>query len=307
MAKTFKASRRAKRPLDLVGLKEGKYATIADMTIPVLGFPVTPEGVHAKFQQVTNDLLKTCPTGAPVSVVVEWQSEIRFRSIVMTLPQGALMTDAENDECFPANSRIENSAFAEAEDIAKAARQISKAAIDVGNEIATDAERRIIPLHEVTQTMADSPDEAVSRYAYGRARGQGTEIRYPDSERTIGGAKVIPATTHSQETFALLQCNLREIKPGVFSMSSLVPHEGWRLLQGHTLGIAQVKGEADSPILRSLLVAANAGIPVDMTVCISEKVATGERWCTPISIQNAHEVFAQGHEWLTFLEDSLAM
>lgn len=307
MTSAYKVRKRAKRPLDLAGLKEGKIATVVDMMIPVPGFPVTTEGLQARIRQCTKDLLKACPDSAPVTVVVDWQSEIRLRCIVMALPQGALMADGENDPFFSANNRIENSALAEAEDIAKAARQISKAAIDVGNEIANEAERRIIPLHEIAQTMANSPDETVSRYIYGRARGSEAEMRYPDGERTIGGAKDIPATTYSEETFALLQCNLREIKPGILTMNSLVPHEGWRLLQGHTPGIGLIKGEADSPILRSLLLAANAGIPVDITVCVSEKVATGERWCTPLSIQNAHDVFAQGHEWLTFLEESLAM
>uniref|UniRef100_Q47GA7 Uncharacterized protein n=1 Tax=Dechloromonas aromatica (strain RCB) TaxID=159087 RepID=Q47GA7_DECAR len=307
MAKRFKTRNRAKRPLDLAGIREGKFAVVGGMTMAASEFSSTSEAFQARFRQVTNDLRKTGPAGAAVSVVVDWPCEIRFRSIVTALPQGALVADGENDACFSPDSGIENSALAEAEEIAKAARQISQAAIDVGNGIASDAERRIIPLNEVTQIMASSPDEAVSRYTYGRARGQETEIHYPDGERIIGGDKPIPATAHSKETFALLQCNLREIKPGVLAMTSSVPHEGWRQLQGHTPGIELIKGEPDSTVLRSLLMAANARIPVDMTVCISEKVATGDRWCTPISIQNSREVFEQVHEWLTYLEENLSM
>lgn len=306
MSKHYKSRKRAKRPLDLVGLKEGRYATIADMSIPASGHPVSPEVLYAKFLQAAKDLRNACPSRAPVNLVVDWQSEIRFRAAVMALPQGALAING--DECLLSsdNSRkLDDSALAEAEEIATSARRASQEAIDIGNAMATEAEKRCISRDDVIKTMLGSPDESVSRVTYGRARGAEAHIHYPDGNRTIGGNKVIPATTHSDETFELLQCSLRQIKPNTFCIDASVPHEGWRRLHAYTPGIELLKGETDSPVLKILLVAANAGIRVDITVCVSEKVATGERWCTPISIQNKHEVFVRGREWLEFLEESL--
>jgi len=66
MSKHYKSRKRAKRPLDLVGLKEGRYATIADMSIPASGHPVSPEVLYAKFLQAAKDLRNACPSRAPV-------------------------------------------------------------------------------------------------------------------------------------------------------------------------------------------------------------------------------------------------
>lgn len=306
MSRKSKPRSRAKRPLDLNGMKAGRYATVAEMSIPASGHPVTPEALHAKLQLAATDLRNASPDRAPVSLVVDWQSDIRFQAVVMALPQGALSTAVEEAPTSSTVHRdLEESALAEAEEIAAATRQTSKAAIDIGNAMAAEGERWPIPMNELVQTMARSPDESVSRATYGRARGPEAHIHYPDGERTIGGAKIIPTTTHSAESFDLQQCSLKVIKPGVLELACLVPHEDWRRLQSHTAGINVVKGEADSAIHNSLLVAAKAGIHVDMTVCVSEKITTGERWCTPIAIKNKQDVFIQGHEWLSFLEESL--
>lgn len=307
MSKKSKSPKRLKRPLDLAGLKTGHFATIADMSIPASGHPVVPEVFIAKFRQMVTDLKKSCPRNVPFNVIVDWQSDIRLRSVVMALPQGALVPNGEVISTALMDHRtLESTALAESEEIAAAARGVSRSAIDVGNMMAAEGEWRPIRLAEVSQTMAGSRDEYVSRSTYGRARGPEAHIHYPDGDhRTVGGAKSIPAIAHSEEVFELQRCNLRITKQGALELTTLEPNEDWNRLHVHTPGIDLVQGEADSPIHNCLLVAAKAGVLVDMTVCVTEKIATGERWCTPISIQNKDDVFVQGHEWLTFLQESL--
>lgn len=305
MPKTYKPLKRTKIPLDPAGLSEGRYATICEMTIPPSGHAVTPEIVHAKVRQIVNDLLNACPDRVPVDIIIDWQSDIRVRATVMALTQGALqISNGENGPI--SHQKLEDSAVAEAEDIATEARKISQPAIDIGNMMATEAEKRSIYLDEVNQTMARSPDEFVSRSTYARARGIETDIHFPDGKlRTLGGNKVIPATTHSRETFELKQCNLKIIKSDSLEISDVSPNTSWRQLQSSYPGLTLVKGEADSAIHNCLLIAAKAGIRVDMTVAITEKIATGGRWCSAISIQNKNELFDQSREWLEFLQDSL--
>lgn len=305
MPKTYKPLKRRKLPLDLAGLSEGRYATICEMAIPPSGHAITLEILHAKVQQIAKDLLNACPDRVPVDIIIDWQSDIRFRATVMALPQGALqLTNGENGPVSHQN--LEDSALSEAEDIAAAARQMSQPAIDIGNVMATEAEKRSIYLDEVDQTMARSTDEFVSRSTYARARSTEAKIHFSDGKlRTIGGNKVIPATTHSRETFELKQCNLKIIKSDSLELSSVLANTDWRQLQSSYPGLTLVKGEADSPIHNSLLIAAKAGIRVDMTVAITEKIATGGRWCSAISIQNKDELFDQSREWLEFLQESL--
>ena len=303
-----KKSKAPKRPLDLAGLRAGHFATIADMSLPASGIPVVPEVFITKFRQAVADLKNTCPRNAPFNVIVDWPSDIRLRSVVMALPQGALVPDDEVASPTCADHRkLETTALAEAEEIAATARGVSRAAIDIGNEVATEGERRQIPLDEVGQTMAASPDECVSRKTYGRARGPEAHIHYPDGNyRTVGGAKPIPAITHSDEIFHLQGCSLKPTKRGELELIALGPHEDWHRLQAYAPGVNLVKGEGDSPIQNSLIVAAKAGIRVDLTVCVTEKIATRERWCTPVAIQNKDEVFLQVREWLAFLQESLS-
>jgi len=65
---------------------------------------------------------------------------------------------------------------------------------------------------------------------------------------------------------------LREIKPGKFHLVSDAPNDDWRRLQAHTPSTDIVKGELETPLVQSLQFTATAGIPVDMAVCITERM-----------------------------------
>jgi hypothetical protein len=238
--------------------------------------------------------------------MVEYKGSIRISAVVPLTNQGALVEQSTDVTSPLANQTLEASAKAEAEQIAAVASKISQAAIDVGNQMASTAERRIFSQEQTVETLAGSPDEGVSRKTYTRARGPEQRIQYANGDRTIGGSRSIPTATLSTETFELKQCYLEIAKKGEFTFEPSDPrNDGWRRLQAHTPGICTLRGQADSPIMLNLRCAALAGTPVHMKVCVAEKVATKFRWVEPVEIFNTREILAQARDWLNYLEEIL--
>ncbi len=306
MTKKSRRRNRNKRPLDLLGLKNGRYAKIDHAEVESKGYPQTGEMFLREISQKLKVVENCCPDNAPCTVIVEFDSPIRIHAVVLASPQGSLLTDTPDG--IPSaqdQSKLEETSLAEAEQIAAEAAKKIKGAIDVGVKMAEAAEQRTVPLDEAVETMAASPDERISRYAYGRTRGPKVDIKFNDSRRAVGGGKDIPSTCRSTETFEITNCHLREIKPGQFLLESKSSNDDWLRLRAHTPGIEIVKGMLETPLIQSLQFTATAGIPVDMAVCVTEKISTEERWVEPISLKNKDEVFKQGRDWLNNLEESL--
>lgn len=297
---------RKKRTLDANDLRTGNYAVIASTQWDSDGLPSLVLPFRNEIARQLRDLKIICPSKAPYVLMVEYKGSIRISAVVPLTNQGALVERSTDVTSPPANQTLEASAKAEAEQIATVASKISQVAIDVGNQMASKAERRILPQEQTVETLAASPDERVSRKTYTRARGPEQRIQYANGDRTIGGSRTIPTSTLSTETFGLQRCFLEITKKGAFTLEPSDPgDDGWRRLQAHTPGIYTVKGQADSPIMQSLRCAALAGTPVDMKVCVAEKVATKFRWVEPIEIINKREIFAQARDWLNYLEETL--
>ena len=294
------------RALDLNGLDSGKFASIAETTLANNGDRCTERVFLSRFDQSVRDLRRICPNDIPINYIVEWPSYIRIRAVLMTSMQGAL--ELKNSEGSPSNipMAIEASAMNETEEKAAVATRISTAAVDTGNRIATQAEIRPLSLEDINNEMQSSQNENIARYVYGRSSSSPTKIYYPNGEnRTIGGNKSVPTLSHSDKTFNLTRCNFKIIGAGSLELISSSQDDQWIKLKNSLKGPYLLKSEADSAIQNCLIIAAKAGILVDMTVCITQKIALRQQWLTPLVITNIDEVFTLSFEWLSFLKDNL--
>ena len=292
-----------KRHLDLLNLKNRNYAVISSTKIESSGQPMTLAAFLNSLRQCANDLKNSCPENVPVSFIVDWPMPIKISAVVPASQQGSLL--AKEGEEGPSVQSVEESSLAEAEAIAAAAREISMAAIDCGNELAKTAEAHRISTADADAILAESPNEKIARKTYARARGSEKQIDFVEGMRQVGGNRNIPVALQGAEIFKIEKCHLQELSPTNFKLGKNGNDETWRKLQRQLEGNTILRGQDDSPINTSLRYAEISRTPADLSVCIAEKVATKQRWLEPVKVSNPQEIFDRSREHLNHLEETI--
>lgn len=319
-----------KRKFDLKCLQSNRYGVVSSTDSNFPGHPVTLSYAIQQLTQAGADLKRVCPQTAYGEVIIELPPRCKLKFAIPAMDQGAL--DVEGELGFSANKNtdgdqeqasmvtneggsmslgrpsrsIEETALLEARRIAETASKISMAAVDVGNQLVDRAEKHSLALEDAIEKLTESPDEKVSRNSYGRAGGQEKTIRYSAfGERTIGGNHTVAADLLSTDTFSLAGCELmRGKRTGSYRLEGRSNDPEWNRLCQHGLDKIDLFDLTETPLMELLVYALTSNHPVDIDVCLAEKVSKKQRRLAPLKIRNRCEIIARTRDRLELLEES---
>lgn len=305
-------------------IRSGHYAVICTALAAAPGHPVSFRYFVEQLQKVWRDLTKHNSGSAGAVVVVEEMPSITLKLVVPRKRQGALMERIEEhcvagvgDSADPSavaplvgqmgrnTLTLEESAMAEAEEIARAAARASKGSIDAANTIVAKAERESLSAEAANPAFAASPEERVTRNVYCRARGAEQVLSFLGDERLLGGGHAISNQLYSQATFALTQCKvaISGKNNSRYLQGSAEDLEWQRLIEWSSFVVDELEGDeaSDETFLLRLAEATNQLVDVD--VCIKEKVSTKGRRLVPLHVRNRSAIIAALKERLELIDE----
>lgn len=305
-------------------IKSGYYAVICTATAAAAGHPVSFGYVVDLLQKVWRDLKKHNSASAGAVVVVEDMPSIALKLVVPRKSQGALMVRSEEhcvagggDSAGPSavaplvgqvgrnTLTLEESAMAEAEEIARAAARVSKGGIDVARSIVEKAERESLSAEAAIPAFAASPEETISRNAYCRARGAEQILNFLGDERLLGGGHAVSNQLYSEATFALTQCKvaISGKNNGRYLLGSAEDPEWQRLIEWSNFVVDELEGDEASDEMFLLRLAEATHQLVDVDVCIKEKVSTKGRRLVPLHVRNRSVIMTAIKERLEVIDE----
>jgi len=305
-------------------IKSGYYAVICTALAIAPDHPVSFEYFVDLLEKVWRDLKKHNSASAGAVIVVEDMPSIHLKLVVPRKTQGALMARIEEhtvagvgDSAVPSavaplvgqvgrnTLTLEQSAMAEAEEIARAAARVSKCAIDATNKIVEKAERESLSAEAAIPVFAASPDETITRNAYCRARGAEQVISYLGDERLLGGGHAISNQLYSQATFALTQCRvaISGKNNGRYLQGSAGDTEWQRLIEWSSFVVNELEGDEASDEMFLLRLAEATNQLVDVDVCIKEKVSTKGRRLVPLHVRNRSAIMTAVKERFEVIDE----
>jgi hypothetical protein len=317
-----------KRHLDLNGLKTGQFGVVATINVEGAGHPVKFSTAIQALQQAHADLKRARPNFTHADVVIDFPSSVPLKLVVPATPQGAFPLEPRDKENFDYSHhgapvpeiqpnmpdrvgasvnirQLENSALAEAEQLAAAAAKISMGALDVGNDVAARLEKHGLMMEHISEELSNSPDEGVSRKICARARGPEQHVQYPAGERSIGGGRTISTESRSRNAYKLTKCSVTPADRGRMLVLESSPHDTeWQRLQEDFRGINLLGGTEGSSLMQILRYAALACVSVNLEVCVSERIESKRRRLEAVRIFNTKEIISLAHERLNFLEET---
>ena len=309
-------------------LRSGRYAPISSTTIEGTTHPVTLNGFVRSIEAVHTVLEGITRRTRNAIFMVEASSSLTVTVVVPSGHQGSLFggeetPQTEHDQLVFDGSpespaapgtgprdaskkvdRIEQSAQAEAELLALEGRRISIAAIDVGNNLAIRAESEPLRIEDLPAVLSGSPSEKISRAAYSLARDTERRIRFLADNRVIGGRKQIPADLLSERIFALRGCHILASADGRrFRLRGQSDDPEWiDLIRSYPDALRLQTIDSDTA-METLRLAEATNLPIDLDVCVAERVKTGKRSITPIRVCNLAAFIAALRERLNQLEE----
>ncbi|MCX7176060.1 MAG: hypothetical protein NT159_19475 [Proteobacteria bacterium] len=329
-------SNRKKRYLDQKCLTEGRYGVIMSTGVEGSGHPIMFETAIQKLRKAKGDLESSNPNLVHGEVVIDLPLNLPLILIVPATPQGDLISTAEKgasehrtadnvrhmddsgtgvggpeDRLGKATggpSTIEDTALAEAEHLAAMAAKISMAAIDVGDNMVSRAEKHGLSLEEATEELSRSPDATVSRKSYVRSTGPTQTIDYPiGGERVLGGGHKVSGDLISGENFKLRGCEVAiRGNDGSFHLMGRDDDPEWTRLKETGAAWAAVDGEEDNVAMGLLWFAFASALKVDVDVFLSEKAGTKRRRLVPVNVHNRLAIIAGARDKLLLLEEALS-
>ena len=336
--KTSNRTNKKKRRLDLECLSAHRYGVIASIERKLPIHPLMPETAIQHIRQAVADLKRVRPEVADSEVILEFPhlEILRAKLVVSAMQQGALDLAAEAsasptgrsalgsdgkpldrgaiqqvDNQEPAKGRtskairsIDETSLAEAEQLAATAARVSMAAVDIGTKVVNQAESEPVTLEAAARDLANSPDERVSRKTYGRAVGPEQSVRYAQlGERMLGGGHCIPRDLQSADSFRLSKCKVATGRDGALIVEGSSDDPEWLRLNKEYPACTSIIRDADISTTCMLRSALALDRPVDMDVCVSERIRNKRRTLNPLAIHNKPELISGLRGMLEQLED----
>lgn len=302
-----------KRSLGPKGLASNHYGVVAAIETQWPTHPIKHTTAIQQMKQAFADLKRIRPEYAHSEVVIDMPSTLRFKLIVPATRQGAfdlrgsekVSSDASQVIHAAEIGTIEATALAEAEQLAAAAARVSMSAVDVGGKVVRQVERGNVSLEDAAEEFAKSLDEVVSRQTYARAAGPAQTIQFAQlGERTLGGSHIVSADLHSSDTFSLRGCRLLPGgRDGGFLLEGNPEDSEWNRLTTSHPNCNVLSGDKDGYVMQLLVFAMASDLPVDINVCLSERVRNKRRRLVPLLVHNLHEIIGCVRERLELIEE----
>ncbi len=325
-----------KRSLDLESLASNRYGVVAAIETQWPAHPVKHSTAIQQMKQAFADLKRIRPEIASCEVVVDLPPTLRFKLVVPATTQGALdvggavVSSSETCKATPTEEAgadlrnavfgskdvrstpnggpsrtLEATALAEAEQLAAIAARVSLSAVDVGGNVVWQVKNGNVSLEDATKEFAKSPDEKVSRQSYARAAGPAQTIRYAQiGERTLGGGHIVSADLHSSDTFSLKGCRLLPGgRDGGLYLEGNPSDPEWNRLSTSHPNCNLLSGDKDGYAIQLLGYALASNLPVDIDVCLSERIKNRRRRLVPLLVRNRSEIIGGVRDRLELLEE----
>ncbi len=313
-----------KVPLDLECLQQKRYGVVLTISMNWPQHGMAFGSVLDSFKRQASDAMKAKPEFSHCQVIVQMPPVTSLQLVIPAGPQGALPVGTESrtsdggasaqptpsaerenvDKAKPTPS-IESTSLAEAEDLAATAAKISMGAVDHGNRVAKIAEADGLTLEAAEEEFSKSEDETVSRKVYVRAAGPAQILSYPMGERVLGGNHKIAAEVHSGDTFKLQKCRLASSgKDGRFEVIGNDDDLEWLRLRKSAGARTVLAGTIDDPEIQFMRFADLAGLPIDVDVCLTERVDRKRRELLALRVHNRTEIAEASRGRLEILEET---
>lgn len=328
-----------KRSLDLESLASNRYGVVAAIETQWPAHPVKHSTAIQQMKQAFADLKRIRPEIASCEVVVDLPPTLRFKLVVPSTTQGALDVNgavvsssktsggtptegAGANNCEHRNAAInskdvrsnpnggpsrtiEATALAEAEQLAATAAIVSLSAVDVGGNVIRQVKNGNVSLEDAAKEFARSPDEKVSRHSYARAAGPAQTIRYAQlGERTLGGGHIVSADLHSSDTFSLKGCRLLPGgRDGGLYLEGNPSDPEWNRLSTSHPSCNLLSGDKGGYAMQLLGYALASNMPVDIDVCLSERIKNRRRRLVPLLVRNRSGIISGVRDRLELLEE----
>lgn len=323
--------RKYKGLLDSKCLKNGRYAVISSSIVAGSGYPMGVDNLVKEIRSARSDLEQSC-AGKGMNgseVAVELLGPIAFKMIVPIVDHAALplgtgheRSSGAEDSLNPSSScdrslhsnqllsptqpsSIEASARAEAEEIARVARQRSISSLSVSEDLVSRVEKEQVSLEVASKAFSGSPDEAVARYGYSRARGPHRSIDFLTEQKTVGGNHKIPAELLSAKVFELQDCEVDTVGQHEELVLHGDPQDGeWNRLHAMYPGVTRVGScVRGTPAEQLLRYAHIEHVRVTVRVVVQEHPARRNRRLVPLLVRNAKDIIALVRARLESLEE----
>jgi hypothetical protein len=328
-----------KRTLDLESLASNRYGVVAAIETQWPAHPVKHSTAIQQMRQAFADLKRIRPEVANCEVVIDLPPTLRFKLVVPSMTQGALdingavvsssktggattVEDVFANHCGDRNAvfsskdvsstpnggpsrTLEATALAEADQLAAIAAKVSLSAVDVGGNVVRQVKNGNVSLEAAIEEFAKSPDEKVSRQSYARAAGPSQTIQYAQlGERTLGGRHIVSADLHSSDTFSLKCCRiLPGGRDGGFYLEGNPNDPEWNRLSANHPNCNLLSGDKDGYVMQLLGYALASYLPVDIDICLSERIKNRRRRLVPLLVRNRSEIIGGVRDRLELLEE----
>lgn len=296
---------------DQAYLRSGRYAVISTMKVE----PAAHRMSLDSFVQLIRDqsvVLESVTLHPRDAVCVVDAKSLEIAIVVLASSQGTIFggedatsdTDKDGEAAAESNDHprgqsaaikwvttgldpIEESARAGAEETARESRKRSMQSIDIGQRMAERAENEGLSLEEASAELSGSTNEKISRATYSAAQGKKQKVDFVGNNREIGGNRQIPTCAMSEQTFTLRRCYVKASPDnGRLSLQGSADDPGWvelTRIYPNTFGFQYANND---PEMRPLRLAEAMTFPVDLVVCVAERVKTGKRSFVSLQVLN---------------------